>query len=64
MFLHNAFLISPFLKIVACLLQGDTLIHSIASQGDSHEETLAELLALRTIQGNRLFDLSKRNYDG
>ncbi|XP_012168856.2 uncharacterized protein LOC100648197 [Bombus terrestris] len=44
--------------------RGDTLIHSIAAQGDSHEETLAELLALRTIQGNRLFDLSKRNYDG
>lgn len=64
MFLHNAFLISSFLKIVASLLQGDTLIHSIAAQGDSHEETLAELLALRTIQGNRLFDLSKRNYDG
>ncbi|XP_043585394.1 uncharacterized protein LOC122568980 isoform X4 [Bombus pyrosoma] len=44
--------------------RGDTLIHSIAAQGDSHEETLAELLALKTIQGNRLFDLSKRNYDG
>ncbi|CAD1473549.1 unnamed protein product [Heterotrigona itama] len=43
--------------------RGDTLIHSIAAQGDSHKETLGELLALRTVQGNRLFDLSKRNYD-
>lgn len=44
--------------------RGDTLIHSIATQGDSHKEILSELLALRTIQENRLFDLSKRNYDG
>ncbi|KAF3420114.1 hypothetical protein E2986_08325 [Frieseomelitta varia] len=44
--------------------RGDTLIHSIAAQGDSHKETLGELLALKTIQENQLFDLSKRNYDG
>ncbi|KOX76201.1 NF-kappa-B inhibitor zeta [Melipona quadrifasciata] len=44
--------------------RGDTLIHSIAAQGDSHNEILSELLALTTIQENRLFDLSKRNYDG
>lgn len=44
--------------------RGDTLIHSIAAQGDSHGEVLAELLAVRTVQGNAVFDLSKRNYDG
>lgn len=44
--------------------QGDTLIHSIAARGDSHGEVLAELLALRTQQGNPVFDLSKCNYDG
>lgn len=44
--------------------RGDTLIHSIAAQGDSHKETLAELLGLNTVQGNGVFDLSKRNYDG
>ncbi|XP_076178011.1 uncharacterized protein LOC143152133 isoform X2 [Ptiloglossa arizonensis] len=44
--------------------RGDTLIHSVAAQGDSHGEILAELLALKTIQGNAVFDLSKRNYDG
>lgn len=44
--------------------QGDTLIHSIAARGDTHAETLAELLALTTIQRNAVFDLSKRNYDG
>ncbi|XP_076245079.1 uncharacterized protein LOC143185733 isoform X2 [Calliopsis andreniformis] len=45
-------------------IRGDTLIHSIAEQGDSHGEVLAELLALKTKQGNPVFDLSKRNYDG
>ncbi|XP_053985943.1 uncharacterized protein LOC128880175 isoform X1 [Hylaeus volcanicus] len=44
--------------------RGDTLIHSVAAQGDSHGEVLAELLALKTVQGNAVFDLSKRNYDG
>lgn len=44
--------------------RGDTLIHSVAAQGDSHGQVLAELLALKTIQGNVVFDLSKRNYDG
>ncbi|CAK9799514.1 NF-kappa-B inhibitor zeta [Anthophora plagiata] len=44
--------------------RGETLIHAIAAQGDSHAETLAELLALRTNQGHAVFDLSKRNYDG
>ncbi|KAK2583905.1 hypothetical protein KPH14_001176 [Odynerus spinipes] len=44
--------------------RGDSLIHSIAARGDSHGEVLAELLALKTTQGNAVFDLSKRNYDG
>ncbi|XP_015435274.1 PREDICTED: uncharacterized protein LOC107190903 [Dufourea novaeangliae] len=44
--------------------RGDTLIHLVAAQGDSHVDNIAELLALKTIQGNRVFDLSKRNYDG
>ena len=44
--------------------RGDTLIHSVAAQGDCHGQVLAELLALKTIQGNVVFDLSKRNYDG
>jgi len=44
--------------------QGDTLIHSIVARGDSHGEILAELLALKTLQGNPVFDLSKCNYDG
>ncbi|CAL7946732.1 unnamed protein product [Xylocopa violacea] len=44
--------------------RGDTLIHSIAANGDTHRETLAELLALKTTRGNRLFDLSKPNEDG
>nr|XP_034173012.1 uncharacterized protein LOC117600976 isoform X1 [Osmia lignaria] len=44
--------------------RGNSLIHSVAGQGDSHIEVLAELLALRTNQGNAVFDLSKRNYDG
>ncbi|XP_029038076.2 SRP-independent targeting protein 1-like isoform X2 [Osmia bicornis bicornis] len=44
--------------------RGYSLIHSVAEQGDSHIEVLAELLALRTNQGNAVFDLSKRNYDG
>lgn len=44
--------------------QGDTLIHSLAARGDSHGEVLAELLALKTLQGSPVFDLSKCNYDG
>ncbi|XP_033328824.2 uncharacterized protein LOC117221754 [Megalopta genalis] len=44
--------------------RGNTLVHLVAGQGDSHAEIMAELLALRTVQGNRVFDLSKRNYDG
>lgn len=59
-------MISSFIKIIIKSFsnQGDTLMHSIAAQGDSHKETLGELLALRTTQENQLFDLSKRNYDG
>ena len=59
-------MISSFVTIIIKSFsnQGDTLIHSIAAQGDSHKQTLDELLALRTVQGNQLFDLSKRNYDG
>ncbi|XP_011700625.1 PREDICTED: uncharacterized protein LOC105457580 [Wasmannia auropunctata] len=45
-------------------MRGDTLIHSIAARGDSHGDVLAELLALKTIQGNPVFDLSRCNYDG
>lgn len=44
--------------------RGNTLVHLVAGQGDSHAEIMTELLALRTVQGNRVFDLSKRNYDG
>ncbi|XP_035718280.1 uncharacterized protein LOC118439997 [Vespa mandarinia] len=44
--------------------RGDTLIHSVSARGDSHGEVLAELLALKTSQGNAVFDLSKCNYDG
>ncbi|XP_076280129.1 uncharacterized protein LOC143208975 isoform X2 [Lasioglossum baleicum] len=44
--------------------RGNTLIHLVAGQGDSHAEIMADLLVLRTKQGNRVFDLSKRNYDG
>ncbi|XP_066587947.1 uncharacterized protein [Prorops nasuta] len=44
--------------------RGDTLIHSLAAKGDSHDQVLAELLSLKTKQGNGVFDLSKRNYDG
>ncbi|KAL0103219.1 hypothetical protein PUN28_017507 [Cardiocondyla obscurior] len=45
-------------------MRGDTLIHSVAARGDSHGEVLAELLALKTPQGNPVFDLSRCNYDG
>lgn len=45
-------------------MRGDTLIHSVAARGDSHGEILAELLALKTVQGNPVFDLSRCNYDG
>ncbi|XP_032668801.1 uncharacterized protein LOC116842994 [Odontomachus brunneus] len=45
-------------------IRGDTLIHSIAARGDSHGEVLAELLALRTLEGSPVFDLSRCNYDG
>ncbi|XP_011862150.1 PREDICTED: uncharacterized protein LOC105558839 [Vollenhovia emeryi] len=45
-------------------MRGDTLIHSVAARGDSHGEILAELLALRTVQGNPVFDLSRCNCDG
>nr|XP_012229755.1 PREDICTED: uncharacterized protein LOC105676443 [Linepithema humile] len=45
-------------------IRGDTLIHSVAARGDSYGEVLAELLALKTLQGNTVFDLSKRNYYG
>lgn len=46
------------------LLRGDTLIHSIAARGDSHGEVLAELLTLKTLEGNSVFNLSNCNYDG
>ncbi|XP_076629924.1 uncharacterized protein LOC143346064 [Colletes latitarsis] len=45
-------------------IRGNSLIHSVAEQGDSHGEILAELLALKTVQGHAVFDLSRRNYDG
>ncbi|XP_018308745.1 uncharacterized protein [Mycetomoellerius zeteki] len=45
-------------------MHGDTLIHSIVARGDSHGEVLAELLTLKTVQGNSVFDLSRCNYDG
>ncbi|XP_012532836.1 uncharacterized protein LOC105834709 [Monomorium pharaonis] len=45
-------------------MRGDTLIHSVAARGDSHGEILAELLSLKTAQGNPVFDLSRCNYDG
>ncbi|XP_050448398.1 uncharacterized protein LOC126849959 [Cataglyphis hispanica] len=45
-------------------LHGDTLIHSVAARGDSHGEVLAELLTLKTLEGNSVFNLSNCNYDG
>ncbi|XP_043266362.1 NF-kappa-B inhibitor zeta-like [Colletes gigas] len=45
-------------------IRGNSLIHAAAEQGDSHGEILAELLALKTVQGHAVFDLSRRNYDG
>ncbi|XP_024873087.1 uncharacterized protein LOC112455422 [Temnothorax curvispinosus] len=45
-------------------MRGDTLIHSVAARGDSHGEILAELLALKTVQGKPVFDLLRRNNDG
>lgn len=53
-----------FLILSLPSFQGDTLIHSVAARGDSHGEILAELLALKTAQGNPVFDLSRCNYDG
>ncbi|XP_015116092.1 uncharacterized protein LOC107040497 isoform X2 [Diachasma alloeum] len=44
--------------------RGDTLIHAVAVRGETHKSVLAELLSLKTVQGNPVFDLSKRNYDG
>ncbi|XP_076751998.1 NF-kappa-B inhibitor zeta [Xylocopa sonorina] len=44
--------------------RGDTLIHLLAAKGDTHKETLADLLALKTSGGHRLFDLSKVNRNG
>uniref|UniRef100_A0A0C9Q4I0 NFKBIZ_1 protein n=1 Tax=Fopius arisanus TaxID=64838 RepID=A0A0C9Q4I0_9HYME len=44
--------------------RGDTLIHALASHGETHKSVLAELLSLKTTQGNSVFDLSKCNYDG
>ncbi|KAK0078213.1 hypothetical protein PV325_002829 [Microctonus aethiopoides] len=44
--------------------RGDTLIHAVAANGDSHIAVMAELLSLKTQQGNPMFDLSKCNYDG
>ncbi|XP_077262945.1 uncharacterized protein LOC143897867 [Temnothorax americanus] len=45
-------------------MRGDTLIHSVAARGDFHGEILAELLALKTVQGKPVFDLLRRNNDG
>ncbi|XP_014478904.1 PREDICTED: uncharacterized protein LOC106746629 [Dinoponera quadriceps] len=45
-------------------IRGDTLIHSVAARGDSHGDVLAELLTLRTLEGNPVFDLTRCNYDG
>ncbi|XP_058802414.1 uncharacterized protein LOC131670660 isoform X2 [Phymastichus coffea] len=44
--------------------RGDTIVHALAAKGDAHGEVLAELLSLKTAQGNSMFDLSKRNYEG
>ncbi|XP_076658518.1 uncharacterized protein LOC143362344 [Halictus rubicundus] len=44
--------------------RGNTLVHLVAGQGDTHAKVMAELLALKSSQGNGVFDLSKRNYDG
>ncbi|XP_011635082.1 uncharacterized protein LOC105425832 isoform X1 [Pogonomyrmex barbatus] len=43
---------------------GDTLMHSVTARGDTHAEVLAELLALKTIQGNSAFNLFQRNHEG
>lgn len=39
-------------------------MHALAAKGDAYGEVLAELLSLKTVQGNSVFDLSKRNFDG
>ncbi|XP_074101462.1 uncharacterized protein LOC141529024 isoform X2 [Cotesia typhae] len=44
--------------------RGDTLIHAVVAHGDKHLPILAELLTLKTTQGNSVFDLSKSNYAG
>lgn len=44
--------------------QGDTLIHAVVAHGNKHLPILAELLTLKTSQGNSVFDLSKSNYAG
>lgn len=43
---------------------GETLIHVVAAKGDSHEAVLAELLSLKTIRGNAVFNVLARNYEG
>ncbi|XP_011261277.1 uncharacterized protein LOC105254351 [Camponotus floridanus] len=47
-----------------CHIHGDTLIHNVVARGDSHGEVLAELLSLKTPEGNSVFNLSHCNYDG
>lgn len=46
------------------IVQGETLIHVVAAKGDSHEAVLAELLSLKTIRGNAVFNVLARNYEG
>ncbi|KMQ92521.1 nf-kappa-b inhibitor zeta [Lasius niger] len=46
------------------LYYGNTLIHCIAARGDSHGKILAELLTLKTLEGNSVFDPSNCNCEG
>ena len=46
------------------LYYGNTLIHCIAARGDSHGKILAELLTLKTLEGNSAFDPSNCNCEG
>lgn len=44
--------------------EGDTLLHGIAKQGDSHAEVLRRLLQLRNSDNTPAFDVNKKNNRG
>ncbi|XP_043286202.1 uncharacterized protein [Venturia canescens] len=59
-----AIMLQKRIDISQRLYHGQNLVHLLAAKGDTHASVLAELLALKTSQGNRVFDLSQRNYSG